>query len=122
MIGVKLIGNKNKFKDPESEPVHMPVALFYIHGGGFLGGSSGSYNAILRKIAINTGYPVFAVDYRLSPEYKFPSHLSDVWIVYLWIRYYSEKYLKIKIDKIIWIGDSAGGWLWYTLTILAIEK
>ena len=108
--------------NPDSECIHMPVALFFIHGGGFKNGSSGMSNKVWRKYAIRTGYPVFAVDYRLSPEYKFPAHVSDCWQAYLWVRYYSEKYLGIRFQKIILVGDSAGASLSFSITNLAIKK
>jgi acetyl esterase/lipase len=67
------------------------------------------YQQILRKMSKDTGYPVFSVDYRLSPEYPHPIPLSDCWMVYLWLQYYSAEYLQLTFDKIILVGDSAGG-------------
>jgi acetyl esterase len=108
--------------DPNCECVHLPVALLYVHGGGFLSGSSSSYQPVLRRFARETGYPVFAVDYRLAPENRFPIPLSDSFLAYLWLRYYSEKYMKVKFDKIILMGDSAGSWISFSLWSLAIRK
>ena len=50
---------KGILKDPQSEPITLPAAIFFIHGGGFKSGSSGSYNGVLRDYSIKTGYPVF---------------------------------------------------------------
>jgi acetyl esterase/lipase len=122
MIGTGLIGNKGEVLNHEDPVIEMDTAVFYIHGGGFIGGSTGAYYPMLRKIAINTDYPVFAVDYRLAPEYKYPVPLSDIWQAYLWIRHYSEKYLRIKFKKIIVVGDSAGGNLALSLTCISIKK
>lgn len=113
---------KGKLIDPDCEWVNLPVAILYIHGGGFLAGSSGTYQTILRKYALETGYPVFAVDYRLAPEHRFPIQLNDSWLAYLWLRYYSEKYLKVKFDKIILVGDSAGACIAFSLCSISIRK
>jgi len=76
----------------------------------------------LNKYALETRHPVFAVDYRLAPDHPYPIPLSDWWLSYLWLRYYSEKYLKVKFDKIILVGDSAGGWISLSICTLAIRK
>lgn len=108
--------------DPDWEWVKLPVAVVFLHGGGFVFGSSGTYQYIIRKYAVETGYPIFAIDYRLAPEFKFPTQTNDCFQAYLWVRYYSEKYLKVKFDKIILLGDSAGGWLSFSLWSTAIRK
>lgn len=95
--------------DPDQECVTLPAVAVYIHGGGFLFGSTGTYQSILRKYAVESGIPVIAIDYRLAPNNKFPIPVNDCFMAYLWIRYYSEKYLKVKFEKIILVGDSAGG-------------
>jgi len=68
---------KSKLKDPNAEIVTVPAAVIYIHGGGFIGGSTGSYRPILRKYAVETGCPIFSFDYRLAPQYKYPTQNSD---------------------------------------------
>jgi len=93
-----------------------------LHGGGFISGSSATSRGQTFAYAIETGYPIFGVDYRLSPDYKFPAGLSDCWQAYLWIVYHSEKYLKLTFGKIILVGDSAGGNLVMGVTNLAIQK
>lgn len=70
----------------------------------------------------DTGYPIFSVDYRLAPEFTHPVPLSDCWMVYLWLWYYAEEYLQLTFDKIILVGDSAGGNLWWGVANLAILK
>lgn len=63
--------------DPESDCIHYDCVILYIHGGGFMTGSSASYQYYTIKFAKETGYPVFSVDYRLAPEFQFPCALSD---------------------------------------------
>lgn len=45
-----------------------------------------------------------------------------MWQVYYWIVEYGEAYLGIKVDKIILVGDSAGGNLVTAVTMMAIER
>jgi len=66
--------------------------------------------------------PIFSVDYRLAPDNKFPAALNDVWQTYFWLVNNAESHLNIKPEKIILIGDSAGGNLVCALTIMAIKK
>jgi len=55
----------------------LPCAILFVHGGAFISGSSGTYQALLKKYANRTGYPVIAIDYRLAPEFKHPLPLND---------------------------------------------
>jgi acetyl esterase/lipase len=64
-------------------PVRMfvpeaPVGVVaYIHGGGWMMGTVASYEAPLSRLANASGATVAAVDYRLSPEHRFPAALTD---------------------------------------------
>jgi acetyl esterase len=49
-----------------------PPCLVYLHGGGFMQGSLNSWDHFLRDIVRQSDVAVMSVDYRLSPEYKFP--------------------------------------------------
>ncbi|CAI2359639.1 unnamed protein product [Moneuplotes crassus] len=113
---------KGKLNSQTADPIVIPVAIIYIHGGGFIGGSTGSYRNVLRKLAVMTGCPIFSFDYRLAPQYKYPTGISDCWLSYLWIRHYSEKYLGVKFERCILIGDSAGGNISLSLSLVAIQK
>jgi acetyl esterase len=49
-----------------------PPCLVYLHGGGFMQGSLDSWDAMLRELVRQSGVAALSVDYRLSPEHKFP--------------------------------------------------
>src|SRR5688572_2577041 len=51
--------------------------LFYIHGGAFVGCSSVTHRPVTTYFAKH-GWRVFAPDYRLAPEHRFPAALEDV--------------------------------------------
>ena len=46
--------------------------IVYAHGGGFVLGNLDTHDRICRVLASKKGAVVVAVDYRLSPEAKFP--------------------------------------------------
>jgi hypothetical protein len=102
--------------------VHFECVVVYYHGGGFITGSSNVYQEYTRIWANETKFPVFSIDYRLAPEFAFPDGLTDCWQSYLWLIKYSKKYLRMSFDKIIIMGDSAGGNLILGITNLAIIK
>ena len=113
---------KGKLIDENAEPVEVDTVILDIHGGSFNVGSSGDQFKFTKDFTMKTNMPVFSVDYRLAPDYKFPNGLSDWFQVYLWLVYYSEVYLQLKFKNIILTGDSAGGNLWIGVTALSIMK
>jgi acetyl esterase len=54
------------------EGVDQPACVVYLHGGGFMQGSLNSWDHFLRDLVRQSGVAVMSVDYRLSPESKFP--------------------------------------------------
>ena len=54
----------------------LPV-LLYFHGGGFMQGDLDTHDGICGKLAKWGKCIVVAVDYRLSPENKFPAGIND---------------------------------------------
>src|SRR5262249_35256618 len=51
--------------------------LVFIHGGGFQGGSKEALQPYLLNGCLASGISVVAINYRLSPEVKFPAHYMD---------------------------------------------
>ncbi|ANM06704.1 alpha/beta hydrolase family protein (plasmid) [Rhizobium phaseoli] len=77
------------------------TVLLYIHGGGFVVGSLESHHAICAEIADFAGAELVSVDYRLAPEYRWPAQTDDGFAVL--------KHLLAASNKVVLIGDSAGG-------------
>ena len=89
------------------EPIDEIV--IHVHGGGFVGMSSNSFQICTRQWAKDTKIPIFSIDYRLAPENPYPAAVEDWWQAYKWIVLYGFKHLNINPSKIILVGDSAGG-------------
>ena len=83
-------------------------ALVYFHGGGWVIGSVETHNELCESLCLKLGFKIFSVDYRLSPEYKYPTPLNDCLAGYNWV---VDNFADLKIEEnnISVGGDSAGG-------------
>jgi len=90
-------------------PVPEPRGVIvYYHGGGWVIGSVEDYDTVGRVLAQQTGCVVVLVDYRLAPEYRFPTAVDDSWAALNWA---SERVTELAGGPVplIIAGDSAGG-------------
>jgi acetyl esterase len=94
-------------------------ALLYMHGGGFIGGSIDTHDDLCRRIALASGWIVVSIEYRLSPETRFPGALEDCYAVLKWA---SESPRGIDGAHLAVGGDSAGGNLTGAITLLARDR
>lgn len=53
------------------------AALVYMHGGGWTVGTLDQFDAPMRIFAERSGAQVYAVDYKLAPEYQWPVQLEE---------------------------------------------
>lgn len=84
-----------------------PCLVFY-HGGGWVIGDLDSHDAVCRILAHEGQLLVIAVDYRLSPEHKFPIAVNDAIAAAQWIAANADS-LGIDPERLMVGGDSAGG-------------
>lgn len=93
---------------PASEQA-LPV-LLYLHGGGFTVGNIATHEPLCRHLAHLAHCAVVSLDYRLAPEWKFPTAVHDAWDALGWLR---EQAASFGLDgtRIAVGGDSAGGTL-----------
>jgi acetyl esterase len=92
--------------------------LVYFHGGGFTIGSTATHDALCRALAHQAHCAVLSVEYRLAPEWKFPTACNDAWDALVWARIHGES-LGIDSQRIAVGGDSAGGTLATVCAIMA---
>ena len=95
----------------------LPV-LVYLHGGGFTIGSIDTHDVLCRQLARLSGCAVLIVEYRLAPEYQFPTAVNDAWDVVQWVASAARQH-GLRNDRIAVGGDSAGGTLAAVCAILA---
>ena len=89
---------------------HALPVLLYLHGGGFTVGSVASHERLCRHLAHLARCAVVSVDYRLAPEWKFPTAVEDTWDSLAWLRDNAAA-LRLDASRIAIGGDSAGGTL-----------
>ncbi|MBN8607309.1 MAG: alpha/beta hydrolase [Caulobacterales bacterium] len=82
--------------------------LVYFHFGGGVIGSLESCHRLCGLIAKEAGAPVLSVDYRLAPEFKFPTGLEDCIAAYNWAVDNAARY-GAPVGKAAIGGDSMGG-------------
>jgi monoterpene epsilon-lactone hydrolase len=88
---------------PESEDHRV---VLYLHGGGYLFGSTRTHRVMLAHLARAAKAQVLALDYRLAPEIPFPAPVEDSVSAYQWLLAKG-----IAPKNIVIGGDSAGGGL-----------
>jgi acetyl esterase len=93
-------------------------ALDYYHGGGFTVGSVETHDALCRMFAAQAGCQVISVDYRLAPEFPFPTAVHDAFDALQWVHTHAAT-LGIDAQRIALGGDSAGGTLATVCAVLA---
>lgn len=104
---------------PASLVVHEPPArvcpspsplVVHIHGGGTVTGSPESFAPAAGGYAKALGVPVVAFRYRLAPANRFPAALDDCIAAWAWVQAHAKE-LDIDINRVAFVGDSAGGLL-----------
>ncbi|MBW8755354.1 MAG: alpha/beta hydrolase fold domain-containing protein [Sphingomonadales bacterium] len=92
------------------------VAYFDIHGGGFTagGGEMCRIGGMLRAMSFEV--PIYAVDYRLAPEHRYPAALDDVMAAY------REVLNRVAPANLVVGGASAGGNLAAALLLRAHDE
>ena len=82
-------------------------AVYYVHGSGYALCSPRTHRRLTGWLSRLTGLPVFCVDYRLAPRYRFPTAADDVRAGWDYLR--TERGLDPQ--RMVIAGDSAGGHL-----------
>ena len=80
----------------------------FIHGGGYIGGSTLVLQNQCRFLAEQSGATVISIDYRLAPEAPFPAAFDDCKDVVKWLVHHAD-YWNIDPNNLSIAGESAGG-------------
>ena len=101
---------------PEANP---DLRLLYLHGGGYVAGSSGNRLPVAARISEAAGCAVFLLNYRLAPENPFPAALEDCLHAHQWLTAFGPRGPAHARATFV-AGDSAGGGLTLA-TLLALR-
>ena len=89
------------------DAVSTTEAIYYVHGSGYALCSPRTHRRLTAWLSRLTGLPVFCVDYRLAPKYRFPTAADDVRAG--WDYLHTE--CGLAPERMVIAGDSAGGHL-----------
>lgn len=95
--------------------------IIYIHGGGWVTDNPANYQRISVRMAKRLKSIIISIDYRLAPEYKFPTGLEDCYYIVSKICQNQFVY-PIKSKDITIMGDSAGGNLATAVCLMARDR
>jgi acetyl esterase len=90
-------------------PNESPTAVIaYLHGGGWVIGALDEFDTLARQMAQRTGAAVVLIDYRLAPEFRYPTAAEDAWTGVTWVAENIEDIAGKRVPLVVG-GDSAGG-------------
>lgn len=95
--------------------------LVFFHGGGFVYQTAPHHFVLARRLAKALNVKTLLVDYRMSPKYKFPTAPEDAYDAYTWLLKNTDK-LSVDNQRIVLVGDSAGGNLAAVLCLMARDQ
>ncbi|XP_042373778.1 gibberellin receptor GID1C-like [Zingiber officinale] len=109
-------------RSPSPDP--FPVIIFY-HGGSFAHSSSNTaiYDSLCRRFVSLCGAVVISVDYRRSPEHRYPCAYDDGWAALEWAS--TQPWLHSGKDsklRVFLCGDSSGGNIAHHVAVRAAES
>jgi len=99
-----------------SKPVYINF-----HGGGWVFGGLQVDHEFCKRVVDATGCVAFDVDYRLSPEYKFPIPVDDCWAAFNWVRDHKQQEFNLDLNRVAIGGVSAGGHLSAVIALMCRE-
>ncbi|KAF9433833.1 hypothetical protein BGZ76_008926 [Entomortierella beljakovae] len=105
------------------------AAVLYLHGGGYYSGSKEEHRVMIGPLVKRLGknIRIININYRLAPQSPFPGALIDALSSYMWLldQTISETFglddgstEKFQPNQIVFMGDSAGGGLALSLSLL----
>ncbi|XP_077167926.1 arylacetamide deacetylase-like 3 [Paroedura picta] len=95
---------------PKAPSAGRRKGIVFFHGGGFMFGSIRAYEKMCRYLSKESESVVVSVEYRLSPEHKYPAQLNDCLAATTHFLQTADDY-GVDSARVILAGDSAGGTL-----------
>lgn len=98
----------------------LPLMVFF-HGGGWMCADVPAYEHLMRIFANTMGCIVVSVEYRRSPEHRFPAGLEDCYAATVWSAEHARS-LGADPRRIVVCGDSAGANLAAAVSLMARDR
>jgi acetyl esterase len=105
---------------PQHALTPLPV-IVYIHGAGWVCGSTQTHDRLVRELAVGAGAAVVFPVYRLCPEVRYPTALEECYMAAQWVARCGQEY-GLDAERLAVAGDSVGGNMATVITILSRER
>jgi acetyl esterase len=105
---------------PQSVAGPLPVVV-YLHGGGWILGSSVTHDLLTRRLAVGANAVVAFVEYSRAPEAKYPTQNEQSYATAQWITQQGTSG-GFDATRIAVAGDSAGGNMATVLAMMAKQR
>jgi acetyl esterase len=98
----------------------LPLVVFF-HGGGWTVNDLDTHDRLCALLAKSSSCAVLSVDYRRSPEVKYPGPVEDAYTAFLWA-VNNARSLGASGVAVAVAGDSSGGTLAAAVSLLARDR
>ncbi len=105
---------------PQNARTPLPV-IVYIHGAGWVFGSTQTHDRLMRELAVGAGAAVVFPVYRLCPEVRYPTALEECYMAAQWVARRGQEY-GLDAQRLAVAGDSVGGNMATVITLLSRER
>jgi acetyl esterase/lipase len=105
---------------PQYAPAVLPV-IVYIHGAGWVFGSTQTHDRLMRELAVGAGAAVVFPAYRLCPEVRYPTALEECYMAAQWVARCGQEH-GLDAERLAVAGDSVGGNMATVITLLSRER
>ncbi|MFJ8009959.1 alpha/beta hydrolase [Streptomyces fagopyri] len=96
-------------------------AILYVHGAGRVSGRTHAYDRLVRELVVGARAVLVLPEYTRSPEVRYPVALEECYAVTRWVAKQGTGH-GIDPRRVAVAGDSVGGNMSATLTLLAKER
>jgi acetyl esterase len=105
---------------PQNTQTPLPV-IVYIHGAGWVFGSTQTHDRLVRELAVGAGAAVVFPVYRLCPEARYPTALEECYVVARWVARHGQEH-GLDAQRLAVAGDSVGGNMATVIALLSRER
>lgn len=119
--GAEIRKTTHTFKTAGTLPIRADVyrpddatvrpAVVWIHGGALIMGHREAVSNQVKQWALDSGYILVSLDYRLAPETQLPQVIADVEDAFTWIHTEGPHLFHADPARLAVTGGSAGGYL-----------
>src|SRR5438874_1792782 len=92
---------------PQNARTLLPV-IVYIHGAGWVFGSTQTHDRLVRELAVGAGAAVVFPVYRLCPKVRYPTALEECYTTARWVERFGREH-GLDAGRIAVVGDCVGG-------------